>query len=316
MSAVFQTLILGFAGAVFLAGIQLGVAQAQSIAQAQPAVIATGDYPEGLLWHGGRLFFAEMGADRVSVIDGEIKKEFWRDPGCGPTAISPLGASSFLVNCHLAAHLVEVSAAGRTVRRILQAADGTRFLAPNASTADGRGGVFFSDSGLFSREALANGRVFHLSAQGVVTEVTSGLRYANGVAFDAAAHTLYVSEHLARRIHVLKLDSSNRVIESGIFIDFAKNPATASHDYTLAGPDGLALGTEYLAVAEYGEGRVHLFDRDGRYRRTLKVAMAFVDTVTWDDKGGLYAGGAFSNSRAPYEGRVIRFLSAAWRSAP
>ena len=31
-------------------------------------VAASGASPEGLLWHGGRMYFTEMGADRVSII--------------------------------------------------------------------------------------------------------------------------------------------------------------------------------------------------------------------------------------------------------
>jgi hypothetical protein len=71
-----------------------------------------------------------------------------------------------------------------------------------------------------------------------------------------------------------------------------------------------------LAVAEYGEGRVHLFDRDGRHRNTLKVSMPFVDTVIWDDSGNLYAGGAFQNTRPPYEGAVVRFPQGEWEKRP
>ena len=62
-----------------------------------------------------------------------------------------------------------------------------------------------------------------------------------------------------------------------------------------------------MAVAEYGEGRVHIFDRDGHHLNTLKVSMPFVDTVIWDDAGNLYAGGSFQNSRPPFEGAVVRF---------
>ena len=67
-----------------------------------------------------------------------------------------------------------------------------------------------------------------------------------------------------------------------------------------------------LAVAEYGEGRVHLFDRDGQHRNTLKVSMPFVDTVAWDGAGNLYAGGAFQNTRPPFEGAVVRFPQSDW----
>src|SRR5688572_4083165 len=86
-------------------------------ANAEPAVVASGAYPEGLLWHHGRMYFAEMGADRVTIIEKGATREFWRDAGCGPTAISPFGPAGFLVNCHLAKHVVEVSAAGVMGRR-------------------------------------------------------------------------------------------------------------------------------------------------------------------------------------------------------
>ncbi len=146
-----------------------------------------------------------------------------------------------------------------------------------------------------------------------MTEVIKGLRYANGVAFDPISRTLYVSEHLNRRIMALQLDASNRVMASSVFVDFSKHPATRAFTYPLAGPDGIALWSGFLAVAEYGEGRVHLFDRTGKHLNTLTVAMTFVDTVVWDSVGNFYAAGAFSNTQPPYEGQVVRFSPTEWR---
>jgi sugar lactone lactonase YvrE len=128
-------------------------------AAAEPAVVASGAYPEGLLWHGGRMYFAEMGADRVSVIENGATKEFWRDPRCGPTSIAPFGPSGFLVNCHLGREVVELSGEGVTGRRFRNAPNGVRIQDPNASAGDGQGGVFFSDSGVFDLRAPSTGRV-------------------------------------------------------------------------------------------------------------------------------------------------------------
>ena len=149
-----------------------------------------------------------------------------------------------------------------------------------------------------------------------MTEVVGGVRYANGVNFDPASHTLYVSEHLARRVLALTLDSRHRVTARKVLIDFAQQDATRSFSFPLAGPDGIALRPGLLAVAEYGEGRVHIFDRDGRHRNTLKVSMPFVDTVIWDGGGNLYAGGAFQNTRPPYEGAVVRIPQIEWETRP
>ena len=132
--------------------------------------------------------------------------------------------------------------------------------------SDGQGGAYFSDAGVSSIcSAPSTGRVYHLSAMGVMTEVVGQIKYANGVNFDPASRTLYVSEHLARRVLALTLDGRQRVTARKVLIDFAQQAATRQFTFPLAGPDGIALRPGLLAVAEYGEGRVHLFDRDGRH---------------------------------------------------
>jgi sugar lactone lactonase YvrE len=285
-------------------------------ARAEPAVVASGAYPEGLLWHGGRLYFTEMGADRVSIVENGGTREFWKLPGCGPTQIVPFGSDGFVVDCHLGRAMVEVSASGATGRRFATAPNGERLQDPNAAASDGQGGAYFSDAGQFDLNAPPTGRVYHLSASGAMTEVVGSIRYANGVNFDPATRTLYLSEHLARRVHALTLDTRQRVTARKVLIDFAQVPAAREFNYPLAGPDGIALRPGLMAVAEYGEGRVHIFDRQGRHQTTLKVSMPFVDTVTWDGAGNLYAGGAFQNTRPPYEGAVVRFPQSDWERRP
>ena len=73
--------------------------------------------------------------------------------------------------------------------------------------SDGQGGAYFSDAGIFDLLAPPTGRVYHLSAAGAMTEVVGPIRYANGVNFDPASRTLYLSEHLARRVHAFTLDA-------------------------------------------------------------------------------------------------------------
>jgi sugar lactone lactonase YvrE len=298
-------------------GLAAALALLATAAQADPVVIASAAYPEGLLWHGGKLYVTEMGADRVSIIEeGGTTRQFWEMAGCGPTQIVPFGPSGFIVDCHLGRAMVEVSATGTIGRRFATAPNGAPLQDPNAATSDGQGGAYFSDAGIFDLSAPPTGRVYHLSAMGVMTEVVGRIRYANGVNFDPATRTLYLSEHLARRVHALTLDARQRVTARKVLIDFAEVPAASSHSYPLAGPDGIALRPSLIAVAEYGEGRVHIFDRDGRHRNTLKVSMPFVDTVVWDGAGNLIAGGAFQNTRPPFEGAVVKFAPSEWEKGP
>ncbi len=62
-----------------------------AVAQADPAVVASGSYPEGLLSYQGRIYFTEMGADRVTIIENGKTREFWQKPGF-PTPIGVLRA--------------------------------------------------------------------------------------------------------------------------------------------------------------------------------------------------------------------------------
>ena len=139
-------------------------------AHAEPVVVASGAYPEGLMWHDGRIYFTEMGADRVTIIENGGTREFWRLPGCGPTQIVRFG-SGFVVDCHLGRAMVEVSATGVTGRKFSTNREGQPLQDPNAAVSDGQGGAYFSDAGLFDLHAPSTGRVYHLSAMGVMTEV-------------------------------------------------------------------------------------------------------------------------------------------------
>ena len=82
--------------------------------RAEPSVVASGAYPEGLLWQAGRLFFTQMGADRVSLIEKSGVRDFWRGDGCGPTSLAVFGPHSYLVTCHLGREVAEISDAGAT----------------------------------------------------------------------------------------------------------------------------------------------------------------------------------------------------------
>ena len=123
------------------------------------------------MWHDGRIYFTEMGADRVSVIENGKTREFWHLPGCGPTQIVPFGPTGFVVDCHLGRGMVEVSATGVTGRKFPTNRDGQPLQDPNAAVSDGAGGAYFSDAGIFDLNAPPTGRVYHLTAMGVMTEV-------------------------------------------------------------------------------------------------------------------------------------------------
>jgi sugar lactone lactonase YvrE len=268
-------------------------------------VVDDASYPEGALWVGDDLFFAEMRRDRVMVWNGVEAAVWWRRPGCGPTAIAPYAAGDFIVLCHLSREIVHVRANGADVKTIATDIDGRPFQDPNDATSDGASGIFFSDSGVFSTHAQATGAILHLDDSGAVRRLANGLHYANGVHF--ARGFLFVSEHLGRR--VLRYPVSRAPIVSlGVaqtVIEFPRSPVV---DYPEAGPDGLEFdNANRLWVALYGEGRLAAIDPDSGRIGYFKVSMPFVTTVAFGPSGELAVAGAISNDQQPYPGTVQIF---------
>ena len=96
--------------AVLAGGAAIGLSVDGSTQKRADPIAAS--YPEGPLSHGDSLYYAEMGADRVSVVEDVTARAFFTQRGCGPTAIAPYGDEGYLVLCHIGRRAVAVSADG------------------------------------------------------------------------------------------------------------------------------------------------------------------------------------------------------------
>lgn len=264
-------------------------------------------YPEGPLWLGDRLYFAEMRADRVMQVESEDVRVFFAQRGCGPTAIAPYG-EGFLVLCHLGARLVAVDADGREIRRWERDESGRPLMDPNDAGADGAGGVFLSDPGRFVRGTQPEGWILHLSAEGVLKRVAGPLWYPNGV--HAAGDALFVSEHLRGRVLRYDIQATGQLGEPRTFVDLAELPRPARYRsaYALSGPDGLEFGPDgNLYVAMYGEGRLLRFSPAGELLGSTDLPARYLTNVAFGDPG-VAVTGAFDN-RAPRSPGEVRILA-------
>ncbi len=269
-------------------------------------------YPEGPLWSAGKLFVAEMGADAVYVREGRGKRAFFQQRGCGPTAIAPYG-QGFLVLCHLGHRLVEVDQLGKAVRQIVADAEGRAFDDPNDCFADAYGGVYFSDPGVFSKDADAEGEVYYLDAAGAAHVVAANLRYPNGVYVDAGRKRLLVSEHLARRVLDFPISAPGKLGTRRVFADVEALTGQRG-SYREAGPDGLERAPNgEIIVALYGEGRLLRLDSQGKLLGEILVPAPYVTNMAFDGAGRGVVVGAFVNDLPPYLGGVWQLdgLSAA-----
>lgn len=264
-------------------------------------------YPEGPLWHRDRLYYAEMSHDRIAVRKGGKSLTFWRRKGCGPTSIAAV-PGGFVVACHISRVLARISDGGKTVSIVAEDARGWPIGNPNDMIADGRGGVYFTSSGLFLAAAPAMGRVYFLPPKGPPRQVAGTIRYANGVVLSPDRRHLFVSAHIARRVLRFEIGPKGRLSRREVFVSLDRLTPAAKGAHRLAGPDGLAFdGQGNLYIAEYGAGRILVVGPDRRLLRIIPVKNRFVTNLEFGPDGkSLYVTAPASNRVWPYRGVVLR----------
>lgn len=260
-------------------------------------------YPEGPAVALGRLLVAEMTADRVAVFDGKATATFWKEEGCGPTSVSPFG-DGILVTCHLGGYLALVTAEGSTAERLYATESGVAVDSPNDSAADGHGGVYVSNSGVFSPSAPARGMVLYLGPDRHLAQVAGGIRYANGVTLIDAGSRLLVSEHLGGRILAFAVEAPGRLGPRAVLVEQEALIESIGPLEPLTGPDGIEpLDDGTFMVAIYGAGSLLRIGRDGLIRERFRVGPRFVTSLSrW--QGEIVVTGAFDNRHPPYEGSI------------
>ena len=273
-------------------------------ARAQQAWPAS--YPEGPIWIGKTLYWAELWSHRVMRWDGDAPEVFLEHPGCGPTAIAPYRGESLIVLCHLSGVLLQVSVDGTVLNTISKTTDGVRLRNPNDASADDRGGVWFTDPGRFSASAPNEGRLYYLSAEGKVSLHDQELAYGNGVHVDTAGNRLLLSEHLGRRVLSYALTEAGLGARETLFeLDAFDLPPSR---YPETGPDGLEIGPDgTLWVAEYGATRILGWQPERGLVAALEVDPQFVTNIAFGPDGKAALTGAEDNANPPFPGAVWVF---------
>ena len=274
------------------------------LAQAQKAW--SGYYPEGPVWIGDTLYWAEMGGDRIMSWTGGEPEVAWTRKGCGPTALARYRDDGFAVLCHFQGAVAVLDRDMRVVQIIRATADGQKLRNPNDVSADGAGGVWFTDPGPFAKSAGAVGAVYHLSADGALTRHAEGLFYGNGVHIDHDGRRLLVSEHLARRVLAYPITEGGLGEPEILFELDAFDLPKPRYDHS--GPDGLEIAPDGTVwVAEYGTARLLGWRPDEGLVAAMSVDAQFITNIAFGPHGLAAITAPKDNRTPPYPGIIWVF---------
>src|SRR5439155_5455672 len=90
--------------------VSTAAAQAAEVQVINPRAL----FPEGPVMSSGKLLYAEYAGHVVTMWDGKKNTQIWKQDGCGPSAVVPMG-DKFGITCYDSGQLVVISKDGKTL---------------------------------------------------------------------------------------------------------------------------------------------------------------------------------------------------------
>lgn len=264
-------------------------------------------FPEGPCWHKDKLFYTEYGAHTVKTWDGETNQTFWRQDGCGPSAVVPVANDEMLVTCYDSGEIVRISSTGKTVKAYTKDKDTQTFMGPNDFAVDSKGGAYFTASGPWESAPIV-GKIFYLNTDGVITEVANDLHYANGLAMSSDGKTLYCAESEAGRVIQFAVGEDGSLSDRRLFVRVATvDPTSGISAY----PDGLKVDSAgNVYIGQYSMGRIVVVTPEGELLKTIEVPSATAPNLTFNaDESKIFVMAVDDTDHAPYMGKVYEVPS-------
>ena len=274
-------------------------------------VDAKAAYPEGPLWRDGKLLYVEYAGPGIKMWDGKRATPYWSGEHCGASGLIAYRYDHILVACYDANAIVELDESGNKVRTIAKDGSGKPFIGPNDFTADGRGGIYVSASGVYDLKAPISGSVLYMPPTGdTLVEVAKLIHYSNGLTLSKDGKELLVAEMLAGRILSFPITRDGALGTRTVWARMQDLAPPTAHADAYNGPDGLKLGPDgNYYIAQNGSGRVLVVNGEKKLVRLITVPTPYVTNVNFGADGAdtLYITGVFDPWKAPFPGAVYRW---------
>ena len=264
-------------------------------------------YPEGPVWHEGKLYYVEYDRNTVTVWDGTTNRVFASQKGCGQSAVVPTVRGDFLTTCYDNGTIGRMSADGGQLPAYDHDKDGNKFVGPNDFAPDDHGGIYFTTSG--DPGPVIDAKVFYIAADGTITLAAADLHNANGLAVSRDGGTLYVVETEENRLLQFKIDAGARLSDRRIFLNLDELTHHVGHIW----PDGVKIdshGRIYIGQNPRDShaplaGRILVVNARGKLLKTIGLPSPGVPNFAFSpDEKTIYVTALDELDKAPFHGKI------------
>ncbi|MDB6157102.1 MAG: hypothetical protein JWO04_808 [Gammaproteobacteria bacterium] len=264
-------------------------------------------FPEGPVWHDGKLYYVEYDRNTVSVWDGKSNRIFASQKGCGPSAVFVTLRGDFLTTCYDNGTIGHLSAEGRALPAYDHDRDGKPFVGPNDFAPDRLGGIYFTASG--HPGAAVDGRVFYIAADGTIALAAADLNAANGLAVSRNGETLYVVETEENRLLRFRIGPAGHLSDRRVFLNLDDLTHHVGHIW----PDGVKIdsrGRIYIGQNPRDPhaplaGTIFVVDADGRLLRSINLPSPGVPNMAFSpNERTLYVTALDQLDKSPFRGKI------------
>ncbi|HSV98266.1 MAG TPA: SMP-30/gluconolactonase/LRE family protein [Spirochaetota bacterium] len=275
----------------------------------QTGIVNTSSYyPDGPVWKNKALYYSEYSKDRVMVRDGRGNIELWNETGCGPRSIA-FFSDNLIIACRDADSLVEITTAGRVVRRITADRSGHPLEGPIDFATDTHGGLYFATAGPENSGRMYAGRIYYMAADGVINTTGISIQRSGGMVIIPEKKIILVSEKTENRVIQFDLVQPGVLSNRREFIRLSDITAAPDGMDTNAGPDGLAVDSAgNIFVCHPGASRILVLDQSGVLLQVIKTPLPYVTGIAFGRFDNvIYITAVSSLSDPPFSGVVFEY---------
>lgn len=221
-------------------------------------------YSEGPTWLDGDVFFCSGALLRITP-DKKVLKYL----DIGPAGTYLLADKRLLICDNKNHALLQLSPDGK-LGVLADKFDGKPLRILNDLCVDKAGNVYWTDPN--SGDAKKpDGNIFRMTVDGMISKISEGHAYPNGIEVDPKGEYLYIVESASKKIMRYAVPDSDKPLGEGKLF------------YTLkTGGDGLAFDAKgRMWVTDFSGGEISVLDGEGKYLGGVKVPAKAISNVTF-----------------------------------